>query len=742
LARQPAPFPSREQILDFVQNSPGEVGKREIARAFQLDAEQKRLLKKVLREMALDGELRRGRGKRFGDATSLPEVLLVQISRVDDDDRLYATPMNWELDDAPPKIIVSSDRHIKPALGIGDRVLVRVAATGSGYKAKAIRRVEARPVEVLGVFDQIGDGEGRIRPTNRRERSEFTVQARDTAGAQSGELVRAEILPGKHLGLRRARIVERLEGMDDPQAFSLIATHQNEIPYVFPPEALAEAERAGPAPLGNRTDLRQLPLVTIDGSDARDFDDAVWAEADTDPDNPGGWRCVVAIADVAWYTRPGSPLDIEAKKRGNSVYFPDRVVPMLPEALSNGWCSLKPDEDRPCMVARFRIDAAGNLIDHRFERALMRSVARLTYEQIQRARDGETDDVTGPLMDKVVVPLYGAYASLEKARQARNTLELELSERQVVIDGNGNVIAIQERERLDSHKLIEEFMITANVAAAETLERRRAPCMYRIHDQPSAEKIEALTQFLDSLDLRFAKGQVVKPIQFNQILARVADTPLQHMVNEVVLRSQAQAEYSPENIGHFGLALRRYCHFTSPIRRYADLVVHRALIHTLSLGPGGDVLDGDTMVILGSQLSQAERRAAGAEREAVDRYTAQHLTAQVGAVFRARVNGVTRAGLFVTLDDTGADGLVPIRSLPDDYYVHDETLHSLKGRESGRTYRLGQALDVMLMEAVPITGGMIFQVLDGGPAPKPQRKTGRGGGKSRAGRRRARHQRR
>lgn len=742
MARQPAPFPSREQILDFVQNSPGEVGKREIARAFQLDAEQKRLLKKVLREMALDGELRRGRGKRFGDASSLPEVLLVQISRVDDDDRLYATPMNWELDDAPPKIIVSADRHIKPALGIGDRVLVRVAATGSGYKAKAIRRVEARPVEVLGLFDQIGDGEGRIRPTNRRERSEFTVQARDTAGAQSGELVRAEILPGKHLGLRRARIVERLESMDDAQAFSLIAIHQNEIPYVFPPEALAEAERAGPAPLGNRTDLRQLPLVTIDGSDARDFDDAVWAEADTDLDNPGGWRCVVAIADVAWYTRPGSPLDIEAKKRGNSVYFPDRVVPMLPEALSNGWCSLKPDEDRPCMVARFRIDAAGNLIDHRFERALMRSVARLTYEQIQRARNGEPDDVTGPLLDKVVTPLYGAYASLEQARQARNTLELELSERQVVIDGDGKVVAIRERERLDSHKLIEEFMITANVAAAETLERRRAPCMYRIHDQPSAEKIEALSQFLDSLDLRFAKGQVVKPIQFNQILARVADTPLQHMVNEVVLRSQAQAEYSPENIGHFGLALRRYCHFTSPIRRYADLIVHRALIHALSLGPGGDVLDGDTMVMLGSQLSQAERRAAVAEREAVDRYTAQYLTAQVGAVFRARVNGVTRAGLFVTLDDTGADGLVPIRSLPDDYYVHDETLHRLKGRESGRTYRLGQALDVMLMEAVPITGGMIFQVLDGGPAPKPQRNTGRGGGKSRAGRRRARHQRR
>ncbi|MEK9754062.1 MAG: ribonuclease R [Rhodospirillaceae bacterium] len=742
MPRQPAPFPSREQILEFIQNSPGEVGKREIARAFQLDAEQKRLLKKVLREMAVDGMLRKGHGRRFGDAHKLPEVLLVQIARVDDDGRLFAAPMNWEVDEAPPKIVVTSDRHMKPALGVGDRVLARLAATGSGYKAKPIRRIAVQPVEILGVFEEISRGEGRIRPTSRRERHEFTVQAQDTAGAKSGELVRAEVLPGKHLGLRRARVLERLDGMDDPQAYSLIAIHQNDIPDVLPPEVGAAAERAGPAPLDNRTDLRQLPLVTIDGADARDFDDAVWAEADTDADNPGGWRCAVAIADVSWYTRPGSALDLEARKRGNSVYFPDRVVPMLPEALSNGWCSLKPNEDRPCLVTRFRIDASGNLLDHRFERAMMRSAARLTYEQIQRARDGEPDDVTAPLMANVVTPLYGAYAALEKARQARNTLELELAERQVVIDETGKVTAIRERERLDSHKLIEEFMITANVAAAETLERRRAPCMYRIHDQPSAEKIEALSQFLDSLDLRFAKGQVVKPIQFNQILARVADTPLQHMVNEVVLRSQAQAEYSPDNIGHFGLALRRYCHFTSPIRRYADLVVHRALIHALSLGPGGEMLDGDMMVELGSQLSQAERRAATAEREAVDRYTAEYLVAQVGAVFRARVNGVTRAGLFVTLEDTGADGLVPIRSLPDDYYVHDEGLHSLKGRETGRVYRLGQGLDVMLMEAVPITGGMIFQVLDPGTPPKAQRKPGRGGGKSRAGRRRAREGRR
>jgi len=738
VAKQPAPFPTREQILEFIQQSPGEVGKREIARAFQLDSDQKRTLKKVLREMSLDGTLRKGRGRRFGDAESLPEVMLVQVSRVDDDGDLYATPMNWELDADPPRIVMAPERRGQPALGIGDKVLVRLTPQRRGYRAKTIRRVSAAPAEVLGVFQKDDGMEARIRPTSRRERGEFVVEPGDEAGAEPGELVRAEVLPGKRLGLRRARVVERLEGTDDPRAYSLIAIHQNDIPHVFPPDALAEADAAKAAPLGKRTDLRDVPLVTIDGADARDFDDAVWAEPDPEPNNKGGWHCMVAIADVAWYVRPRSALDQEAQKRGNSVYFPDRVVPMLPEALSNGWCSLKPAEDRPCMVAHFWIDADGNLLRHRFERALMRSSARLTYEQVQAARDGHPDDTTAALTETVIAPLYGAFASLARARAARNALELELGERQVIVDDAGNVTAIRERERLDSHKLIEEFMVTANVAAAETLEQRKRACMYRIHDQPSMEKISALSEFLASLDLRFSKGQTIQPIQFNQILAKVADTPVQHMVNEVVLRSQAQAEYSPENIGHFGLALRRYCHFTSPIRRYADLIVHRALIDALGLGPGGEAGELEPLIELGEKLSQAERRAATAEREAVDRYTAQYLAAQVGAVFPARVNGVTRAGLFVTLDDTGADGLVPIRSLPDDYYIHDETLHSLKGRETGRTYHLGQAVDVMLLEAVPITGGMIFQVMDGAEIPPPSRKgPPRRSSKSRAGRRKA-----
>ena len=733
-----SPFPTREQILEFIQDSQGEVGKREIARAFRLDAEQKRLLKKLLREMQLDGALRKGRGKRFGDSNRLEEVILVQIARVDDDGDLYATPVNWESDDPPPTIIMAPGPHGSAALGIGDRVLVRLSQTRSGYRAKTIRRISAAPAQILGIFET-SERENRIRPTNRRERSDFLVLPDDDGGAQSGELVRAEVLPGKHLGLRRAKVVERLEGMDDPQAISLIAIHQNDIPFVFPPDAVAQAEQATAAPLAKREDLRALPLVTIDGADARDFDDAVWAEPDPDPNNLGGWHCLVAIADVAWYVRLGSALDKEAEKRGNSVYFPDRVVPMLPEALSNGWCSLVPDEDRPCMAAHLWISADGQLRRHKFVRGLMRSTARLTYEQVQEAQNGTPDELTRPLVDSIIMPLYGAYEALSKSRSVRHALDLELAERQIILGEDGSVLKIQERQRLDSHKLIEEFMVTANVAAAETLEKRQLPCMYRIHDQPSMEKIEALSQFLASLDLRFARGQTIKPLQFNQILGKVVDTPHQHMVNQVVLRAQAQAEYSPDNIGHFGLALRRYCHFTSPIRRYADLLVHRALIEGLGLGEGGSVDAPEELKDLGQHLSDVERRAAKAERDAVDRFTAQFLASHVGATFAARINGVTRAGLFITLEDTGADGLVPIRSLPDDYYIHDDALHTLTGRHNRLTYRLGEQLDVMLMEAVPITGGMIFNVLDSGTPPPTRRKPSTGARHGKTGRNRGKH---
>ena len=513
--------------------------------------------------------------------------------------------------------------------------------------------------------------------------------------------------------------------LGEPRSVSLIAIHTHDIPNAFPDDAVAQAQQSGAAPLDQREDLRSIPLITIDGADARDFDDAVWAEADKDPSNPGGWWCMVAIADVSWYVRPGDALDKEAYKRGNSVYFPDRVVPMLPEELSNGWCSLKPNEDRPCIAVKFRITKDGTVLEQRFLRGLMRSAMRLTYERIQEARDGLQDLDLLPLMETVVAPLYGAWKSLFVAREARGALELDIPERKVVLSTEGQVIGISPRQRLDSHRLIEDFMIQANVCAAIELERLHQPCMYRVHDTPSLEKLEGLREFLNTLEMSLPKGQAPRPAQFNHILAQVKDTANEVLVNEVILRSQAQAIYAPENLGHFGLGLARYAHFTSPIRRYADLLVHRALVSGLKLGDGA--LPADAVAEFpaqGEHISMTERRAATAEREAVDRYVTAYLSSKVGATFVGRISGVARFGLFITLTETGADGLIPASSLPDDMYIHDETLHALIGKRTRRMYQLGATIEVTLREANAITGGMVFALTrstDGNQTPIAER---------------------
>jgi ribonuclease R len=514
--------------------------------------------------------------------------------------------------------------------------------------------------------------------------------------------------------LPQARVVQRVGDSSDPRAFSLIAIHAHGIPTEFPHEAVALAEKARPVGLGDRADLRAIPLVTIDGADARDFDDAVWAEPD--PESRGGWHVIVAIADVAWYVRPADALDRAARERGNSVYFPDRVVPMLPEALSNELCSLKPGVERACMAVHLWLDAEGRVQRHRFVRGLMRSAARLTYEQVQAAIDGRPNETAGPLVEPVLRPLYGAYRAFDRARQRRGTLDLDLPERRILLDPTGRVARIEPRERLDSHKLIEEFMISANVAAAEELERLRRPCMYRVHAAPDPAKLAALREFLEGIGipgLALAKGQVVQPRHFNEILHRAAGTPYATLVNELVLRSQAQAAYSPENVGHFGLALRRYAHFTSPIRRYADLLVHRSLIAGLDFGAGGlPPTEAKDFTGVAEHISMTERRAAVAERSATDRYTAAFLAERVGATFNGRINGVTRAGLFVTLSETGADGLIPISRLPNDFYDHDEAGHRLVGRRSGRIFRLGDPVSVRLAEANTVTGSLLFSLLD------------------------------
>jgi ribonuclease R len=674
----------------------------------------------------------------------LPETAIVQVSGTDPDGDAIARPVAWDqADGPPPQIFMQPEPHGQPALAPGERVLARLKPIGHGrYEGRTIRRMADAPTRILGVFRR-GHGENRLVPTDRRAKAEWIIPPGDDGGAEAGEIVLAEPLPHHHrLGLKPARVIERLGNMGDARSVSLIAIHTHGIPEEFPPDALAEAKRARATPPGRRTDLRDIPLVTIDGEDARDFDDAVFAEPD-DSLSAGGFRLIVAIADVAHYVRPGSALDVAARHRGNSVYFPDRVVPMLPEALSNGWCSLRPDEDRGCLFVELRIDAGGRKLAHRFGRGLMRSAARLTYEAVQRAHSAETPaplvgegwseaTIGRGLHDRPPTPslphegggsplassslpladLYAAYRALLEARIARGTLDLDLPERQVTLDAQGKVTAVTPRPRLDSHRLIEEFMILANVAAAEELERLHQPAMYRVHAPPSVEKLEALRDFLHTLGIALPPGNGIHPRDLDRVLRRVAGTPEQRLVNEVMLRSQSQAAYSPDNIGHFGLALPRYAHFTSPIRRYADLLVHRALIAGLKLGPGGLPQDAAAgFEAAAGHITATERRAQLAERDALDRYLAAYMVDKTGAHFAGRISGVTRFALFVTVSESGASGIVPVSTLPDDYWQHDAREQTLTGRRSRRVFGLAQEVEVRLAEASPVTGGLVFHIV-------------------------------
>ena len=610
-----------------------------------------------------------------------------------------------------PRASSAADRRGRGAL----RDLLR--KTGES-DARANRILGSANTPIVGVFYRSREG-GRVVPADRRNRNEYRVAEPDVGGANDGELVKAEQVALGRLGIPRARIVERLGRCTDPGAVSLLAIASHDIPTEFPIAAIAEAEAASPPSLADRSDLRDVELVTIDGADARDFDDAVWAEPDPDPDNRGGWHIVVAIADVAWYVRPGTALDREARRRGNSVYFPDRVVPMLPEALSNDLCSLKPGVDRACLATHLWIDPAGRKRRHRFERGLMCSTARLTYEQAQAARERRGGNGAALLQERLAT-LFGAYAALAQARANRGALEIDIDDDRVVLDADERPVAIDRVARLDSHRLIEEFMILANVAAAEELEAQRQSCMYRIHDAPDPEKLEELRGVLDEIGvpgLTLGKGQAPKPELFNKILRRAATTPEAALVNDLVLRCQAQAAYSINNIGHFGLALRRYAHFTSPIRRYADLIVHRALTagtraDATSSGPGSvpSAVDDEDFAAVAEHISATERRAVAAERAALERYRAIILARSTGSIFTGRISGVAEFGLFITVAGNGANGLVPISTLPDDYYERDERGHRLTGRRSGRTFRIGDKVVVRLVEADVIGGRLVFRI--------------------------------
>ncbi len=758
--------PSRDEILRFIAENPDRSGKRDIAKAFSLKNEDRIWLKNMLRDLQDEGLLTKER-KRLARAGVLPHVAVLDVFGRDDDGVLLARPSDY-VGDAPAPVVsirVSRGARNGQTPGIGDRVLAKTFPIGDtggpqdgpAYTGRVMKVLDKRGDAVLGIFRALSDGSFRIEPVERRQ-PELIVDKEFSNGAKSGDLVEVEPVRAARYGLPRAKVLAVLGSLTSEKAVSMIAIHAHDIPHVFSPEVLAETEalkqvtvdarlpppltppRKGegnsasesPSPLRGgvrgggplrdsagiaREDFRDLPLVTIDPADAKDHDDAVFAEPDSDEKNVGGVIVTVAIADVAAYVRYDTALDREALKRGNSVYFPDRVVPMLPERISNNLCSLREGEDRPALAVRMTFSAEGRKIRHSFHRVMMKSAAKLAYPQAQAAIDGVPDDKTGPILDTVLKPLWDAYAVLKRGRDARQPLELDLPERKILLKEDGTVDTVIVPERLDAHKLIEEFMIQANVAAAETLEGRKQPLVYRIHDAPSLAKQEALREFLHTIGLSLARGAQMKPDQFNGILERVRGKDNEALVNEVVLRSQSQAEYSPANLGHFGLNLRRYAHFTSPIRRYADLIVHRGLIAALGFGPDGLTRDEEARLEdVGALISAAERRAMAAERDTVDRLIAAHLAERVDERFDARISGVTKSGLFVQLPQYGADGFIPVSSLGDDYYIYDETAQSLFGERTGKGYQLADRVEVRLVEVAPMAGAMRFEMLS---EPKP-----------------------
>ncbi len=728
----PRGLPSKEALQQYIKDSKGPLNKREIARHFRIDGQDRMHLRKLLRELGEEGGVEKDARKAYKSPDNLPDRALIEIIGLDPDGEMLAKPVEWLGKGPAPRIIIVDKKRPEGYANPGDKVLARLRkAEADEYEARILKAVvDVETTQVVGTFKPHKGG-GYVTPTDRKNREEYFIPQEFVGDCADGDLVIAEPLPPSrehHRSKNPARIKQILGAKDDPKLISLISIHSHGIPTEFSKEALKEAEKfKEPELTGGRTDLRHIPLVTIDGIDARDFDDAVFAEPD--PQNPGGWHLIVAIADVSYYVRPRSPLDHNAFERGNSTYFADRVVPMLPERLSNDLCSLRPLVPRACLAVHLRIDADAKLTSWKFVRGLMRSAARLTYEQVEEAHLGNPDDKTGPLMDTVIKPLYRVYAMLKRARELRGALEIDLPERKAIIDAKGHITAIVPRQRLASHQLIEEFMILANVAAAEALEEKNAPCVYRAHDKPAYDRLEATRDFLKEFGYTLPKSDELHPRNINQLLKLSAENEDKELVHTVLLRTQSQATYSPDNIGHFGLALAKYAHFTSPIRRYADLLVHRSLVSAYKLGEGGlSPEEADDLYSACEHISITERRSMVAERDVMDRFTAQYLSANVGKDFKGRIASVTRFGLFVQLSETGSDGLVPMSHLPRDFYVHDERRHALVGKNTGREFRLSDPVVVRLVEADVLRGSTVFELLDGSEGDNRRPRGGGGGG--------------
>ena len=730
--RPPAGLPDKDTLIAFLREA-GSAEKTDIARHFGLKGGDRRALREMIRELEAEGKLgKRGR-KGFSEAGALPPVGVADVVERDADGEMYVRLVEAS-PDAPRALLMPDRKTAAPAPGMGDRLLVKFQRGEDGWEARLVKRLDTSANRVLGVIRK-SSRETRVEPVDRRSKDVLVVPSIQADDLRDGDLVLAAIEKGDHrYGPKRGKILETIGREDDPRVASLLAIHAHSVPTGFSETVEREAEDQALPTLKGREDLREVPFITIDPADARDHDDAVYAQRDEDPKNDGGWIVWVAIADVAAYVRPGAALDREARAKGNSTYFPDRVEPMLPEVLSNGLCSLKAGENRACLAVRMVFDKDGRKTGHRFVRGLMRSHAKLSYEQAQAAIDGETDDVTGPIMEAILYPLWNAYHAMLKGRERRAPLAINSAERRIRMTPEGDIASIEPRASLEAHRLIEEMMIQANVCAAETLEGKKTPLIYRVHEAPSQEKIFNLADFLSTLGLPWNKGEPGTTKRFNKLLDQMRDSPHAEVVNEVVLRTQMQAIYSTENVGHFGLHLDRYAHFTSPIRRYSDLIVHRGLIRALKLGSDG-LTDREVaeMTSIAEQVTMTERRSMAAERDAMDRYIAAFLEERVGATFGGRITGVTRFGLFVRLDETGADGLVPVSSLGNEYFTHDDRSHALVGERSGQRYTLGRRVEVKLVEATPVTGGLLFEMLSDPEPRDPNAHAIAGGGRGRGG---------
>jgi len=718
-SHKPKQVPSRQQILDFIEQSERPAGRREISKAFGLRGPDKIALKALLKDMTKEGLLEGELGRALHKVGGVPKVTVLKIVEIDGNEAI-GMPERWEEGSGPAPKIRIKEKGRRAALTIGDRILARTEERGQGHIAFLMKKLAQSNEMLLGVVEKDERDRYWLKPVDRKIRRSTPII--ELGEAKPGNLVLAE--PLKRGSEVKARVKEILGDPFAAKSFSLIAIHKFEIPLHFPDAVTEEAEKATKLEVSTekREDLRHLPIVAIDPANARDHDDAIWAEPDDNPDNKGGFKALIAIADVSYYVRPGSKLDREAYKRGNSVYFPDRVVPMLPEALSTDVCSLKQGVDRAALVCHVTINTKGQVIGSRFTRAIVKLAGNIAYEDAQATMDGKLDH---PLKSSALEPLWACWKLLAKARDEREPLNLDLPEKRVVLDDQGKIVEIAIRERLDAHRVVEDYMIVANVAAAKMLESKKSPVIYRVHETPSREKLIALKDYLKSFDMSFAMGQVIKPAVFNNLISQVDDELLLPLVMEQILRSQTQAYYGHTNMGHFGLSLGSYAHFTSPIRRYADLIVHRALVSACKLeqpAPENSAIpefsglskeEAGRLELISEKISKLERRAMKAEWETIDRYISAHLADRVGEVVKCRITGVQNFGFFATVEELGGDGLVPVRTLGAERFDYDESKQQLTGSDSGVTYNVGQKIELRLVEANAATGSLLFELAEG-----------------------------